>query len=80
MDEKEIKYYINRFIESTAEYAPRDDENLLEMGILDSMGVAELLAYIEKQFDVAINLEDITLENFSTINAISLLIESNIRG
>ena len=48
-----------------------EETDLIETGVLDSMGIIELVAYLEKTFNVAFPDEDITIENFGSINQIN---------
>jgi acyl carrier protein len=75
----EIARQIQDFIvaelgDSATKLTTRDD--LLESGFLDSAGLAQLVSYIEEQFDVEIEDEELVHENFRTIDAIVELIES----
>ena len=47
---------------------------LLEEKIIDSMGVMELIAFIESNFGIEFTGEDLTVDNFGTIGAIIALI------
>lgn len=49
--------------------------NLFENDMLDSLGIAQLVASMEETFHIEIDPEDILPENFSTINEISALVE-----
>ncbi|WP_302157105.1 acyl carrier protein [Dialister succinatiphilus] len=49
--------------------------NLFENDMLDSLGIAQLVASMEETFQIEIDPEDILPENFSTINEISALVE-----
>ena len=51
------------------------DLNLFENDMLDSLGIAQLVASMEETFQIEIDPEDILPENFSTINEISALVE-----
>ena len=48
------------------------DENtdLFEKGILDSTGIIELVGFIEQNFNVTIEDEELIIDNFSTLNRI----------
>ncbi len=54
---------------------PADDDPLIESGIIDSMGVMSLLAFLEKEFSIEIPGDDLIPENFATITAIAALVE-----
>lgn len=49
--------------------ALRDDEVIPETGLLDSAGIMELIVWYETRFDLAIDQDDLTIENFGTVNA-----------
>jgi len=44
--------------------------SLLESGIMDSTGILELVLFLEEQFSMKIEDEDITPENLDSINNI----------
>jgi acyl carrier protein len=45
-------------------------QDLLTTGILDSLGILQIVNYIEETLDIAIPEEDVTYENFHNINAL----------
>ncbi len=47
----------------------QDDEVIPETGLLDSAGIMELIVWYEDQFGVSVGQEDLTIENFGTVNA-----------
>ncbi|MBT1074669.1 acyl carrier protein [Geobacter grbiciae] len=49
---------------------------LIEQGIIDSMGVMELITFIQQTFDVEFDVDDMTVEKLGTVTAISRLITS----
>jgi acyl carrier protein len=48
----------------------KDDEDLLAAGHLDSMGVLQLIAFVESLSGTPIDLSSLKMENFSTIGII----------
>lgn len=50
------------------------DENLIEAGVVDSLAILMLINYIEGQFSVTIQPEDVVVENFESVAAITRLI------
>lgn len=52
-----------------------DDDNIFELGFIDSMVALKLVTYIEKEFGIAVSNEDLDLQTFSTVNNIVRLIE-----
>jgi acyl carrier protein len=54
------------------------DENLLTQGIIDSMGILKLVAFIESTFGIKISNDDILPENFQSLNSLKEFIEKKI--
>ncbi len=50
------------------------DTQLIENGLIDSMGIQELIAFIESAYNLEFEMDDLTVENFGTINDIRNLI------
>jgi len=51
---------------------------LLEESLLDSFGLIQLVAEIEKEFSISIKTEDLTSQNFSSVADMSTLVERTI--
>lgn len=55
-----------------------EDTNLLEQEIIDSLGIFTLIAFMEDRFGVRVEPEEVNLENFETLGAISSLVERKL--
>ena len=49
----------------------KDDDVIPETGLLDSAGIMELIMWYEGRWDLSIAQEDLTIENFGTIDAMA---------
>lgn len=47
-----------------------DDESLLSAGIIDSMAMIDFICYLEQNYQIKIEEEEMVPENFETINSI----------
>jgi len=54
----------------------RSDLALIESGILDSLGLQQLVGFLERQFDIELDDDHLVPENFATIGAIAQLVDS----
>jgi acyl carrier protein len=45
---------------------------------MDSLGLTQLVAFLEEEFDIEIDGDDVTLDNFQTVAHIERLVESKI--
>jgi methoxymalonate biosynthesis acyl carrier protein len=51
------------------------DENIFSLGFVNSMFAMQLVLFIEQEFQVVIDNEDLDFENFRSINAMVRLLE-----
>ncbi len=54
---------------------PEDD--LLSAGILDSLGILQMVAFIEERFGYQVPDEDVVFENFFSIEALTSYLKAN---
>ena len=55
-------------------------DNLIDTGILDSLGIMKLILFLEEKFSVKITDEDLIPENFESIRTINLLVQKKMAG
>jgi len=51
-------------------------DNLLESGVLDSLGILDLVAFVEQNFAIVLNDDELVPENFQTIERLSAFVQS----
>lgn len=49
----------------------KEDQDLLSAGIVDSLGILQLVAFMEKHLGVQVPDEDVIFENFQSIRAMT---------
>ncbi len=54
-----------------------DDTPLLD-GILDSLGLMQLVAFLEEEFDIEVDEADITADHFRTVGDIEHLVKQQV--
>lgn len=52
-----------------------DEAPLLESGIIDSLGVLDVVAFLEQTFEIKIQDEELTPDNFGSIYLLSSFVE-----
>lgn len=52
-----------------------DEESLLEMQAVDSLGILELVAFIEEAFAIEVTDDDLVPEHFDSIAALARFVE-----
>lgn len=53
-----------------------ESENLLAAGIIDSLGILQLVTFIEEKFGIEIPDEDVTIENFHSLESLTAYVAS----
>ena len=79
----EVKESIRQFILTELVHDKKysnlsDTDQLLETGIIDSLGMMKIIAFIEESLSIEVNDEDFTPENFASINAIFSMVQNKL--
>jgi acyl carrier protein len=53
----------------------RDDEDIFALGFVNSLFAMQLVMFVEQEFGVAVENEDLELDNFNTAAAVAALVE-----
>jgi len=73
MDETQtkIKQFLSRFFKS---HDLQPSEDIFALGFVNSLLAMQLVAFVEKEFGISVQDDDLDLDNFRSIDAISQLI------
>ena len=66
-----IRYIQDNLLTGKGEIELSSEDDLLGSGLLDSMGVMRLVGFVEETFNIKIPPEDIVIENFMDVRAIT---------
>jgi acyl carrier protein len=76
---KKIKFYIaQNLLFSNDGFQYPDDASFLEEGIVDSQGVMELVLFVEEEFKITIEDDEITPDNFDSVNLLAAYIREKM--
>jgi acyl carrier protein len=56
------------------------DDSLFDGGVLDSMGMIEVVLFMKSEFGLDVDGSDLRVENFNTIRAVSEFVSSRVGG
>lgn len=59
---------------------PAPDDPIIAAGVIDSLGLFDLIAFVERRYGVAIPPEEIVLENFLTVRALATFVLAKLAG
>ncbi len=78
----QIEDKIREFIFKNLYYAEgssiADEDSFLETGVVDSMGVMELVAFVQSEFGLAVAQHEIVVENFDSIRKLADFVRSKL--
>ncbi len=67
-----IRQFLAKFFQN---YDLQDDEDIFSLGFVNSLFAMQLVLFVEQQFQVIVEDEDLDINNFRTINALTNFIE-----
>jgi methoxymalonate biosynthesis acyl carrier protein len=69
-NEEGIKQTMRRFLLDSINIPELNDgDNLFELGIVNSLFAVQLMTFIEKTFGLEVEMDDLDIENFKSLNA-----------
>lgn len=69
--ERTRAFVVETFLYMRPGARPGDDDALLTTGVIDSLGVMELVGFVEQTFGLAVPPDDITEEHFGSLRGIA---------
>jgi len=73
--QQQIRHFIlSSFLFTDDESKLKNDDSLLERGIMDSTGVLELVAFLESQFGIKVADDELLPENLDSVDRVSAFI------
>ncbi len=77
--ETKIKNYIaHNLLFSDNGFAYNDDDSFLHEGIIDSIGVLELVLFVEETFDLTVPDHEITPDNFDSVSKLATYVRGKL--
>jgi len=77
--EKDIREFIaTNLLYSTEGFAYADDASFLQEGIIDSLGVVELVAFVQKQYGVTAAQSEVTPDNFDSVAKLAAFVRGKL--
>ena len=69
---QKVREFVTRFIRN---HEVADDENYFAGGFVNSMFAMQLVQFVEQTFGIAVESEDLEIDNFCSVNAVTALVE-----
>lgn len=63
-------------VDATQHQELQNDDNIFEQGFVNSLFAMQIVMFVEQEFDLTVENEDLVLENFQSIDALTALVLS----
>lgn len=83
---EEIRTIVREFIvKNTRATLLKDDDNIFELGYVNSLLAVQLATFVEERFSISIPNSELVVENFSSIGSVATLVakltaDSTVQG
>jgi acyl carrier protein len=67
-----IRTFLSKYVRN---HQLGDDEDIFALGFVNSLLAMQLVNFLQKEFAIVIDDEDLDLQNFNTINNMNALVE-----
>ncbi len=77
----DVRSSIRNFLKNSAPMGAgfSDHDNLLTKGVIDSLRMLDMISFLEAQFHLKVDEDDLMPENFESVNAITHFVEERIK-
>ncbi len=69
--EEKIKQFIIKNLYFVEDHVLADDASFLNEGIIDSMGSMELVAFVESEFGIKVEMSEVVVKNFDSVRQLA---------
>ncbi len=76
--EEKIKDFILKCLYYTENTDLTDDVSFLAEGIIDSMGAMELVAFVESEFKIKVEMSEVVVKNFDSIRKMACFVRRKL--
>jgi acyl carrier protein len=70
------KFIVEEIALGTGVESVGHDEDLLAQDVIDSLGIVELVAFLESRYGIEVGDDDLLPENFSSVNRVVAFVEA----
>ncbi len=70
-----IRIFIVEHIPQARQLNVQNEDELIETGLLDSLGILDVVTYLEEEFGLTVSDEELTPENFQSISTMASYVQ-----
>ena len=73
-------YILENYLFTDDQSALKDGDSFLQQGIIDSTGILEVVFFLEEEFGVKVEDEEMVPENLDSVNNLVAFVERKTKG
>ena len=73
-------FVVENFLYMRPTFKVGPDDSLLGRGVFDSLGILDVIGFLEDSFGIKVEQQEITAANFDTLNAIARFVVAKLDG
>jgi acyl carrier protein len=74
------KLQIRNYLATKISRPVHDGEDIFSAGLVDSLFALQLVLFLEKEFQIVVEGEDLDLDNFLSVDAMSAFVARKVEG
>lgn len=74
------EFIAKNLLYSTDGFTYADDASLLREGIIDSLGVVELVEFVQSRFGVRVDQQEVVPDNFDSVSRLAAYVRRKLAG
>lgn len=78
--ETRIREYVLKMFPLARKHGVKGDDKWLETGMLDSLGILDLVHFLEEEFSIRVSDEELLPENFQSLTGVAGFVQSKLSG
>lgn len=78
--EARIRAYVLKTFPLARKHGVKDSDKWLETGMLDSLGILDLVHFLEEEFSIRVSDEELLPDNFHSLIAVAGFVQSKSNG
>jgi len=77
----DVKRKVNEYLSTILRNRSfKDDDNIFETGAINSLFAMQLVLFLEKEFEIEVNNEELSIDNFLTVEKIAEYVELKLQN
>jgi len=76
----DVRARIRRFFDEAITERVRDEDDVFSLGAVNSLFALQLVTFVETEFSITAEREDLDIDNFSSVDALTTFVVGKLGG